>query len=93
MTQQAIMTQQLILPVTLFCLIALGLNLPFGYLRAGERKRSPKWFLYIHIPIPFVILMRYTMSLSYKYIPLSLAASVIGQLIGGRMRKEDKNKN
>ncbi|MBF0516722.1 MAG: hypothetical protein HQK97_06330 [Nitrospirae bacterium] len=66
-------------------LFATLLNLPFGYLRQRQRKRSFKWFLYIHLPIPFVILMRSMVHLDYKYIPLSLAASVLGQIIGGKL--------
>ncbi|MBF0344593.1 MAG: hypothetical protein HQL06_10230 [Nitrospirae bacterium] len=66
------------------------LNLPFGYLRARQHKRSPKWFIYIHAPIPFVIAMRYVMHLNIRYLPISLAASIIGQLIGGKIRRLKK---
>ena len=62
-------------------------NLPLGYLREGTRKFSFKWFLYIHISIPFIILLRMGMGLSYWFIPFSLGSAVMGQLIGGRYRR------
>ncbi|MBF0318030.1 MAG: hypothetical protein HQL04_07620 [Nitrospirae bacterium] len=61
------------------------LNLPFGYLRARQPRRSFKWFLYIHVPIPFVVAMRYVMHLNIRYLPISLAASILGQFIGGKI--------
>ena len=70
---------------------AFVLNLPFGYLRAGQKRRAPMWFVYIHVPIPFVILMRYVVELGLKFIPISLAASILGQYAGGMARKYIKN--
>jgi hypothetical protein len=61
------------------------LNLPFGVLRAKSRKYSLKWFLYIHIPIPFIFLARVSSHLDYHYIPIFLVAAVLGQFIGGRI--------
>ncbi|KJU82439.1 hypothetical protein MBAV_005368, partial [Candidatus Magnetobacterium bavaricum] len=37
-------------------------------------------------PIPFVVAMRYVMHLNIRYLPISLAASVLGQFIGGKIR-------
>ncbi len=71
--------------IAVLMVFAIAINLPFGRLRARQEKRSPKWFLYIHLPIPFVILMRSFVHLDYKYIPISLAASVIGQYVGGKL--------
>lgn len=64
------------------------LNLPFGYLRAKTRKYSIPWFLYIHIPIPFIILLRLSFGFNWKAIPLMVAAALTGQLAGGRMRQK-----
>ena len=70
-------------------LIAAALigNLPLGYLRQGVRKFSFRWFLYIHVSIPFIMLLRLYMGLSYWFIPFSLGSAVAGQVIGGRYRK------
>lgn len=64
------------------------LNLPFGYLRAGARKYSVPWFLYIHLPIPFIIFLRLTFEFTWKAIPLLLVAALTGQFAGGRIRKK-----
>ncbi|KWT82940.1 hypothetical protein [Candidatus Magnetominusculus xianensis] len=64
---------------------AFVINVPFGYFRARQKVRSLNWFMYIHLPIPFVILMRSLVHLDYKFIPLSLAASVLGQYVGGKL--------
>lgn len=61
------------------------LNLPFGYLRARSKKYSVPWFLYIHIPIPFIIFLRLSFGFDWKAIPLIVAAAVTGQFAGGRI--------
>jgi hypothetical protein len=71
--------------VAVLMVFAFAANVPCGYFRARHRRRSPKWFMYIHIPIPFVILMRSLVHLDYRYLPLSLAASVLGQYVGGKL--------
>jgi hypothetical protein len=72
-------------PALLF-IAALVINLPFGYLRARQKPRCLKWFLYIHIPIPFVVMMRYMVDLGIGFLPVSLAGAVLGQFLGGRLR-------
>ena len=37
--------------------VILLLNLPFGYWRAGVARFSRGWFLAVHVPVPFVILI------------------------------------
>lgn len=68
----------------LLFLLALTLNLPLGYLRSKVAKRSFKWFLYIHLSIPVIIVARLALGLNWHYIPVSVAAAVIGQLAGGK---------
>jgi hypothetical protein len=65
--------------------ITLGINLPFGYLRSKVKKFSWKWFLYVHLSIPIVIVMRLSSHISYKFVPLFIAFAVFGQIFGGRM--------
>lgn len=73
--------------VLLLIAAAFAMNLPLGYLRQGTRRLSLKWFLYIHLSIPFIVLLRLSMGVSYWYIPFSLGSAVAGQLAGGRLRK------
>jgi len=66
-------------------LLALALNLFFGYFRGRQKKFSFKWFLYIHLPIPLVIFARLFSHLDFRYIPIFLFVSVVGQIIGARL--------
>ena len=70
--------------IALVALLVFLLNLPFGALRGRERKYSFKWFLFIHLPIPFVVLLRWYSDIGfawYTYPPL-VAAFFAGQVIG-----------
>ncbi|MDA8087726.1 MAG: hypothetical protein M0Z75_13600 [Nitrospiraceae bacterium] len=75
-------TIALVLGLFLFTFI---LNLPFGFLRAKVRKFSVRWFLYIHLPIPLIFLGRRLSHLDYRYIPIFVAAALIGQISGGKL--------
>ena len=66
-------------------LFTFALNLLFGYFRGKQKKFSFKWFLYIHLPIPFVVLARVFSHLDYRYIPIFLFAAVTGQIFGARL--------
>ncbi len=61
------------------------LNLPFGYFRANEEKLSKRWFLAIHLPVPFVIALRILSGLGWQFItfPVMIGAFFGGQLAGG----------
>jgi len=74
-----------ILLLILLTLFAFTLNLPFGYLRNKTKKFSFLWFLYIHLPIPFVIVFRLIAGFSMKIVPIILIASIAGQVIGARI--------
>lgn len=75
--------------VIILILAAFMMNLPLGYLRQPVRKFSFKWFLYIHLSIPFIILLRIEMGVSLWYIPFSIGAAVAGQVFGARYRRQD----
>ena len=79
--------EKMLITLLVLTLIALILNLPFGYMRSTTKKFSFKWFICIHIPIPFVILMRVWLGFSYQAIPLLLIGSMLGQLLGGYFNK------
>ncbi|MBI4685006.1 MAG: hypothetical protein HY755_07385 [Nitrospirae bacterium] len=61
------------------------INIPLGYLRKRTRKYSFRWFLYIHLPIPLIILIRILSHIEFKYVPLFIFAAVIGQICGGKL--------
>ena len=67
--------------------LALTLNLPFGILRVRSSRYSLRWFLCIHLPIPFIYLLRKLLDFEWSTGPLLLvfAAAVAGQIWGGKM--------
>jgi len=72
----------------LITLAALVVNLPFGYMRTKTRKFTVAWFLCIHAPIPLIFVLRTYAGFTYKVIPLLIGAAVLGQILGGKLRKE-----
>jgi len=76
--------------VELVCL-AFVMNLPCGYLRENFKKFSPMWWVLVHFPIPFIIMLRIWAGLSWHVIPLTLGASVAGQIAGGRFNRWRKH--
>lgn len=78
------MTSKLALVTGLFSLTVM-VNLFFGFLRSRTRRYSFGWFLCIHLPIPFIFLARVSSHLSYLYIPVFVAAAIIGQVLGGKV--------
>jgi hypothetical protein len=65
--------------------LSFMLNVPFGFMRGKFRKLSFMWFLCIHATIPIIYLGRMFLDLDYRYIPVFIAAAVLGQVWGGRL--------
>jgi hypothetical protein len=65
--------------------LSFMLNLPLGFLRGKTKRLSISWFLLIHLSIPVIYLGRLFSGLDYRYIPIFIAAAVIGQVWGGKM--------
>ena len=64
---------------------AILCNIPLGYLRMGSPKYSLRWFVYIHLSVPFIIGLRITNNISWQVIPFSIGLAVAGQMIGSRL--------
>lgn len=62
---------------------AFILNVGAGRLRARSPKYSLAWLLYIHVPVLAIIPLRQWFALSMWTIPLLVALSVVGQVVGG----------
>ena len=71
--------------IAIITLAALVLNLPFGYLRGGTRRLSFMWFLYIHLPIPAIFVLRTQAGVSFKAVPIIIIGAIVGQIIGSRI--------
>lgn len=72
-------------------ILALVISIPCGYIRQNYPKYSFMWFLLIHLPIPFIVLLRIKAGISWHFIPLTLGGSVAGQIIGGAVSRRRKN--
>ena len=67
------------------------INIPFGYWRAAVRKFSLQWFLSVHIPVPFIILLRIISHIGfafYTYLFL-VGAFFTGQRLGAYINKRN----
>lgn len=71
--------------VIVICVLTFGLNMIFGYFRGKQKKFSFKWFLYIHLSIPFVAFARISSHLEWRYIPIFLVTAIAGQVFGARV--------
>lgn len=57
--------------ISILSLFTFTINIPFGMLRAGVKKFSLLWFIYIHTPVIFIILFRRLINVDtiwYSYI-------------------------
>ena len=75
--------------VLIVALIVFAFNFPFGYWRFKEKKLSFRWFLAIHVPIPFIVLLRIYSDIGfalYTY-PVLVAAFFFGQFSGVKLQK------
>jgi len=73
-------------------LFAFCFNLPLGYIRATARKFSVRWFVLVHLSIPFIIILRRMLGFNWHWIPLTLGCAVAGQIIGARLRRRTLEK-
>jgi hypothetical protein len=65
-------------------------SVPCGYIRQNYAKFSFMWFLLVHIPIPFIVLLRIEAGLDWHYIPLTLGGAIAGQFAGGYVNRRRK---
>lgn len=65
-------------------IIVFLFNIPFGYWRANVKKFSLQWVLAIHIPVPFIILLRVYSKIGFAFYtyPILVGAFFIGQFTG-----------
>lgn len=68
-------------------LIVFLINLPFGYLRSKYARFSKQWMMAVHIPVPFIFLLRILSGFGWKIIPLLMLSDIAGQFAGGKLRK------
>ena len=84
-----------IMILLLAAFIDLIFNIPFGYWRANTRRFSVQWFLSIHLPIPFIILLRIFSGIGFEFItyPIMVSAFILGQYLGYKYHQWRKENN
>ncbi len=70
-------------------LVVFLINLPFGYWRFNAARFSRQWMMAVHIPVPFVFLLRIFSGFGLSAIPLLMLSFAAGQFAGGKLRKFD----
>jgi len=65
-------------------------NLPLGYMREASRKFSLRWFVFVHLSIPFILTLRLSYKFGLSAIPFTLACAVAGQMLGGGIKRRRK---
>lgn len=73
-------------------LIVLLINIPFGYWRGKTDRFSRQWTMAVHLPVPFVFLLRIMSGFGWVIIPLLILSFATGQFIGGKIRNIFYNK-
>ena len=68
-------------------LVVFLINLPFGYWRLSAPRFSRQWMMAVHIPVPFIFLLRILSGFGWKVIPLLMISDFLGQFAGGKLRK------
>jgi len=62
------------------------ITFPFGYWRFDTARFSRQWMMAIHIPVPFVIILRIFSGLGWKIVPFLILSFAAGQFAGGKFR-------
>ena len=77
-----------LLPILYTCTGTFLINIPCGYLRAGYKKLSFMWFVFIHLPVPFVIYIRHLngIDLSWTLAPFLFGSYFLGQFLGRKWK-------
>jgi hypothetical protein len=78
-----------IMSLLIVATIVFLVNIPFGYWRASVRKLSFQWALAIHLPVPFVVLLRLNSGIGFHFAtyPVLIGAFFAGQQVGAMLRR------
>ncbi|CAK9179404.1 unnamed protein product [Ilex paraguariensis] len=77
------------LPAKMLAIGVLGMaaNVPLGIWREHTRKFSISWFAAVHAAVPFIAMLRKSVLMPKTAMALTIAASVLGQVIGSRAER------
>ncbi|KAJ8626052.1 hypothetical protein MRB53_019359 [Persea americana] len=68
-------------------LLGMAANVPLGVWREHTEKFSPSWFVAVHAAVPFIAMLRKSVLMPKTAMAFTIAASVLGQVIGSRAER------
>ncbi|XP_040366112.1 uncharacterized protein LOC112176558 isoform X1 [Rosa chinensis] len=77
------------LPAKMLVIAALGMavNIPLGMWKEHTTKFSLSWFAAVHAAVPFIAMLRKSVLIPKTAMALTIAASILGQVIGSRAER------
>jgi hypothetical protein len=77
------------LPEKMLVIGVLGMaaNIPLGIWREHTEKFSLSWFAAVHAAVPFIAMLRKSVVMPKTAMALTIAASILGQVIGSRAER------
>lgn len=77
------------LPAKMLVIGVLGMaaNVPLGIWREHTEKFSPSWFAAVHAAVPFIAMLRKSVLMPKTAMAFTIAASILGQVIGSRAER------
>ncbi|EOY18593.1 hypothetical protein QUC31_006448 [Theobroma cacao] len=79
--------QSLPTKVLVIGMLGMAANVPLGIWREHTEKFSPSWFVAIHAAVPFIAMLRKSVLMPKTAMAFTIAASVLGQVIGSRAER------
>lgn len=67
--------------------LGMAANVPLGIWREHTRKFSLSWFIAVHAAVPFIAMLRKSVLMPKTAMAFTIAASVLGQVIGSRAER------
>ncbi|XP_058084812.1 uncharacterized protein LOC131232530 [Magnolia sinica] len=67
--------------------LGMAANVPLGIWREHTKKFSPSWFAAVHAAVPFIAMLRKSVLMPKTAMAFTIAASVLGQVIGSRAER------
>lgn len=68
-------------------LLGMAANIPLGIWREHTEKFSPQWFVAVHAAVPFIGMLRKSVLMPKAAMAFTIAASILGQVIGSRAER------
>ncbi|GAA0138927.1 hypothetical protein LIER_00576 [Lithospermum erythrorhizon] len=68
-------------------MLGMAANIPLGIWREHTRKFSLSWFAAVHAAVPFIAMLRKSVVMPKTAMALTIAASILGQVIGSRAER------